>query len=172
MFGMGRSEEMVDLVDEGDRVVGVAPRSEVRSRNLLHREVAAICRNAAGAIYVHRRTETKDVFPSMHDMWVAGVVSSGETYAEAVRRELREELGISGAEPVFLFKHRYRDDHLNWWTEAFEVRWDGPIRHQPEEVAWGAFLPEAELLAKLDEWAFVPDGVDVFRRYLRERAER
>ena len=164
-------EEMVDLVDEDDRVVGVAPRSEVRSKNLLHREVAAICRNRAGAIYVHRRTETKDVFPGMYDMWVAGVVSSGETFGEAIRRELEEELGIAGAEPVFLFKHRYRDRKLNWWTEAFEVRWDGPIRHQPEEVAWGAYLSEPELVAKLDEWPFVPDGVEVFRRYLRERAE-
>src|SRR6266542_5461370 len=105
---MGQPEEMVDLVDEDDRVVGVAPRSEVRARNLLHREVAAICRNSAGAIYVHRRTDTKDVFPGLYDMWVAGVVSSGETYAQAVRRELEEELGITG-EPAFLFKHRYRD---------------------------------------------------------------
>ena len=52
------------------------------------------------------------------------------------------------------------------------MRWDGPIRHQPEEVAWGAYLSEAELVAKLDEWPFVPDGVEVFSRYLRERAER
>ena len=168
---MGQPEEMVDLVDEDDRVVGVAPRSEVRSKSLLHREVAAICRNRDGAIYVHRRTETKDVFPGMYDMWVAGVVSSGETYEGAVRRELEEELGIAGAEPTFLFKHRYLDRHLNWWTEAFEVRWDGPIRHQPEEVAWGAYLSEAELVAKLDEWPFVPDGVEVFRRYLKERAK-
>ena len=41
-------EEIVDLVDEEDHVLGKAPRHEVRARNLLHREVAAIVRNPVG----------------------------------------------------------------------------------------------------------------------------
>ena len=52
----------------------------------------------------------------------------------------------------------------------FEVVWDGPIRHQPEEVAWGAYLGEGELLAKLERWPFVPDGLEIYRRYLAGRA--
>jgi isopentenyldiphosphate isomerase len=162
-------EEMVDLVDEGDEVIGRASRREVRAGNLLHREIASLLRNGGGEIFVHRRTETKDVFPGMHDMFVAGVVASGETYGQAVLRELAEELGIEAAEPAFLFKTRYRDEHNNWWTCVYQVAWDGPIRRQESEVAWGEFMPEADLIAKLDEWPFVPDGLDVFRRYLSER---
>jgi len=162
------AEEIVDLVDEDDHVTGQAPRREVRARNLLHREVAAIVRNPRGEIYVHRRTETKDVFPGMYDMFVAGVVTSGESYEEAIRRELREELGIEHVEPTFLLKARYRDPDINWWTCCYEVVWSGPIRHQEDEIAWGRFMPEAELIAKLDELPFVPDGVVVFRRYLDE----
>jgi isopentenyldiphosphate isomerase len=164
------TEEIVDLVDEEDEVIGHAPRREVRAGNLLHREVAAIVRNAQGEIYVHRRTESKDVFPGMYDMFVAGVVKSGESYEDAVRRELGEELGIEGVEPAFLFKSRYADWDINWWTCGYEVVWDGPIRHQEEEIAWGGFLTEADLLAKLDVWPFVPDGLVAFRRYLDERA--
>jgi isopentenyldiphosphate isomerase len=162
------AEEIVDLVDEEDRVVGQAPRREVRTRNLLHREVAAIVRNRVGDIYVHRRTVTKDVFPDMYDMFVAGVVTSGESYEEAIRRELAEELGVQGVEPALLFKSRYRDPDINWWTCCYEVVWDGPVRHQEEEIAWGRFMPEGELTAKLDELPFVPDGLVVFRRYMDE----
>ncbi|HEV8650253.1 MAG TPA: hypothetical protein VG276_12800 [Actinomycetes bacterium] len=52
------------------------------------------------------------------------------------------------------------------WYAVFEVVWDGPIRHQAEEIAWGAFMPEDELVGVLDEWAFAPDGLEAFRRYL------
>ena len=165
------TDELVDVVDEGDRVVGQALRRDVRGRNLLHREVAAIVRNTGGEIFVHRRTETKDVFPGMYDMFVAGVVTSGEHYDEAIERELGEELGIEGVRPSFLFKTRYEDPAINWWTAVYEVVWDGPVRMQEDEIAWGAFMPQADLVAKLDAWPFVPDGLLVFRRYLREREE-
>jgi isopentenyldiphosphate isomerase len=165
------AEEMVDLVDEDDVVIGRAPRREIRARNLLHREVAAIVRNGRGEIYVHRRTDTKDVFPGMYDMFVAGVVASGETYEAAIRRELAEELGIEVTEPAFLFKARYRDQDIDWWACGYQVVWDGPIRHQEEEIAWGGFMAEEDLIARLDEWPFVPDGLVTFRRYLAERAD-
>ncbi|HEV8653455.1 MAG TPA: hypothetical protein VG276_29660 [Actinomycetes bacterium] len=58
--------EVVDLVDTQDRVVGRALRRDVRRDKLLHRGVAVLCRNQAGEIYVHRRTDTKDVFPTLH----------------------------------------------------------------------------------------------------------
>lgn len=119
-------EEIVDLVDEEDHVLGKAPRREIRARNLLHREVAAIVRNPVGEIYVHRRADTKDVFPGMYDMFVAGVVTSGESYDDAVRRELTEELGVRGVEPALLFKSRYHHADINWWTCCYEVIWDRP----------------------------------------------
>ena len=58
--------------------------------------------------------------------------------------------------PAFLFKSRYRDADVNWWTCVYEVVWDGPISHQEQEIAWGGFMPEADLIVKLDEWRFVP----------------
>jgi isopentenyldiphosphate isomerase len=162
-------EEIVDLVGENDEVTGRASRRSVRAGNLLHREIASIVRNGRREIFVHRRTETKDVFPGMYDMFVAGVVTSGETYEVAVRRELAEELGVEGVEPAFLFKSRYHDEENNWWACVYEVSWDGAVRLQDSEIAWGEFMPEADLIAKLDEWPFVPDGLEVFRRYFGGR---
>jgi isopentenyldiphosphate isomerase len=161
-------DEQVDLIDEQDRVIGRAGRRQVRRANLLHRGVGVVCRNSAGQIYVHRRTDSKDVFPGMYDASVGGVVASGERYQDAARRELAEELGIVGPEPSFLFMHRYRGAQVDTWNAVFEVVWDGPIVHQPEEIAWGAFLTEEELRWRLETgtWTFVPDGLELLRRYL------
>ena len=56
---------------------------------------------------MHRRTDTKDVFPGEYDMFVGGVVSAGESYDDSALREIGEELGIVGPTPEFMFMHRY-----------------------------------------------------------------
>lgn len=165
------AEEEGILVDEEDRPVGTAPRSEIRGRNLLHRGTAILCRDPAGRIFLHRRTDTKDVFPGLYDVFAGGMVSPGESYEESARRELSEELGIEGAELRLLFKHRYLGPENRLWTTVYEVIWDGPVRLQPEEIVSGEFVEEAELVERLDELPFVPDGLEVFRRYLAERAK-
>jgi isopentenyldiphosphate isomerase len=161
------AEEVGVLVDEGDRVVGTASRRDIRRKNLLHRGVAIIVRNPSGEIYVHRRTATKDVFPRMYDMVVGGMVTAGETYEETARRELAEELGVVGVEPAFLLKHRYRGDENNAWMSLFEVVWSGAIRHQEEEISWGAYMTHGEIVRKLDDWPFAPDHLEVFELYRR-----
>jgi isopentenyldiphosphate isomerase len=113
-------------VDERDEVVGTAPRGEIRAGNLLHRGVAILVQNPTGDVYVHRRTPTKDLFPGMYDMVVGGMVAAGESYEEAARRELSEELGVEPAEITSVLKHRYKGDRNNAWISLYEVPWAGP----------------------------------------------
>ncbi len=154
--------ELVDLVDEINRVVGQATRREVRRHNLLHRGVGIICFNSKGQVYVHRRTSTKDVFPDLYDMFVGGVVSSGESYEAAARREIAEELGIEGPNPEFLFAHLYIGDRNRSWIYVYQVVWDGSIRHQPEEVVWGSWVNADRIHSMVREVGFVPDGEEIF----------
>jgi mutator protein MutT len=153
------------LVDENDRVVGTAPRTEVRARNLLHRGIAILVRNSAGEIFVHRRTAMKDVFSSCYDMFIAGMVSAGETYEECALRELREELGISEAALEFLFKHYYIGPENHCWNAIFRTTWDGPIVTQPEEIEWGSFLAPETLTERIGQWEFTPDGLEAYERF-------
>lgn len=51
----------------------------------------------------------------------------------------------------------------------YEVLWNQPIQHRGEELAWGGFVPQPDLVATLAEWRFVPGGVEVFQRYLGQR---
>jgi 8-oxo-dGTP pyrophosphatase MutT (NUDIX family) len=169
---MSAADEILDVVDENDQVIGVAPRGRVYAEGLRHRCVFIQARDADGRLFVHRRTPTKLVFPSMYDMFVGGVVGAGESYAQAALREAEEELGVSGLpEPRFLFKFLYEDGAGHgWWSAVYEVRCELPVHPQVEEVAWHAFLPEPEVVAHLDDWEWVPDGLAAYQRLRAHRA--
>ncbi|MEV8596656.1 NUDIX domain-containing protein [Streptomyces sp. NPDC052012] len=168
---MSSADEILDIVDENDRVTGQAPRGEAYARGLRHRCVFVWVRDAAGRVFVHRRTPGKLVFPSLYDMFVGGVVGAGESYDEAALREAEEELGVSGLPaPRYLFKFLYDDGAgRTWWSAVYEVRCDLPVRPQAEEVAWHDFLAEAELRRRLAEWEWVPDGLAAYERLLAHR---
>jgi len=159
-------DEPLDLVDEKNRVIGWAHRRDVRARNLLHRGVGILCFNSSGQIYVHRRTPTKDIFPGMYDMFVGGTVNRGETYRNGAVREIREELGISGPKPFYLFTHLYLGERNRAWIQVYRVEWNGPIRHQKEEIDWGEWLEMERVLGLVREKPFVPDGLEIFGHYL------
>ncbi|MEV6961588.1 NUDIX domain-containing protein [Streptomyces sp. NPDC051207] len=169
---MSAADEILDVVDEHDRVVGRSPRGEVYARGLRHRCVFIQARDAQGRVFVHRRTPTKLVFPSLYDMFVGGVVGAGEAYDGAALREAEEELGVSGLpRPDFLFTFLYDDGAgASWWSAVYEVRCDLPVRPQAEEVAWYDFLPEAEVERRLTEWEWVPDGLAAYQRLKAFRA--
>jgi len=171
------AEEIIDIVDENDRVVGRSPRGEAYARGLRHRCAFILARDAGGRIFVHRRTAAKQVFPSLYDMFVGGVVGAGESYDEAALREAEEELGVNGLpRPEHVFTFLYDDEAgRSWWSAVYEVRCDRPVRPQPEEVAWWDFLSEAELERRLGEWEWAPGGVVAYQRlkaYRSGRAER
>lgn len=176
-MSVSSAEELLDVVDEHDEVVGRVRRGEVYARGLRHRCVFVLVRDAEGRVFVHRRTAAKLVFPSMYDMFVGGVVGAGESYDAAALREAEEELGVRGLpRPVPVLKFLYEDGpggRGSWWSWVYEVRCELPVAPQVEEVAWHAFLPEPELRARLGdgEWAWVPDGVAAWER-LRGRAGR
>jgi 8-oxo-dGTP pyrophosphatase MutT (NUDIX family) len=159
-------DELVDVVDEANRVVDVVPRRTMRELRLLHRCTYVLVLNAAGEVYVHRRTGSKDVYPGLLDVAAGGVNAAGEPYDECARREAEEELGVS-ARPTFRFLHRYEGPGGGVWGAAYDVRWDGPVRWQPEEVVWGAFVPAADVEDMAAREPFCPDGLEVFRRWRR-----
>ncbi|MFF9023265.1 NUDIX hydrolase [Streptomyces eurythermus] len=170
---MNPADEILDIVDEHDRVVDRRPRGEAYALGLRHRCVFVQTRDAAGRLFVHRRTATKLVFPSLYDMFVGGVVGAGESYDDAALREAEEELGVSGLpRPARLFKFLYDDGAGNsWWSAVYEVRCDLPVRPQAEEVQWHAFLPEEEVERRLGTWEWVPDGLAAYERLRAFRAE-
>ena len=167
---MSAADELVDVVDETDRVLRLATRAEMRRDNLLHRAVYILVRSSHGELFVHRRTTTKDVYPGYWDVTVGGVVGAGEDYETAARRELAEEIGVECESVEPLFAVRYQDVSTQLVGRAYLARHDGPVRLQAEEIAYGSFVTLAEAERIIRNEACCPDGVQVLRRYLAERA--
>ena len=163
------AEEQVAVLDEAGAVIGVRPRSEVRRHNLRHAATAVLLRRSDGRIHVHRRSPDKDWQPSVHDAAAGGVLKAGEEPDPAAVRELAEELGVTGVPLTPLFTLRYDEGNggLRSHLFAFEARHDGPVHHQPEEVADGGWMPLPELRARLADpaWPFVPDGRLLIERW-------
>jgi 8-oxo-dGTP pyrophosphatase MutT (NUDIX family) len=159
---------MVAILSDDNVVIDAQPRSVTRRDNLRHSATGVLVRNAAGDIYVHRRTDTKDVYPACYDFMAGGVIVAGEDPYDAVVRELAEELSISGAELTKLPEGDYADDFTNYHAYLYTCVWDGPVTHQPEEVAWGAWMTPAELVRRLAEWPFVPDTTALLGSHIRD----
>jgi len=162
------AEEIIDVVDEHDRVVGRLPPAQVYARRLTHRCVFVLVRDGTGRVLVHRRTDDKLTYPGRYDMFVGGVVGAGESYDAAAAREAAEELGVSTPDsPRFLFRFRYRDPTFgSWWSAVYELRHDGPVHPQESEIAWHGWVTEAELDRMRAELDWTPDGVEAYERLL------
>lgn len=168
------ADEVVALYDEAGQVVGSAPRSVMRARNLRHAASSVVVRDRRGRVYLHRRTETKDVYPGLLDFAAGGVVLAGEDPRDGAVREVEEELGVSGEPLVELAPVDYSDDHTRYRAFRFVTSWDGPIRWQPEEVSWGEWVPVDDLLRRITDEpdSLVPDSVAVWTAVLRDWSAR
>lgn len=87
------TEEILDLVNEADEVIGNLSRKEVYKKDLHNfRAVHVFLVNEDGKIWIPRRVASKQFWPSALDYSAAGHVESGESYDESFRREVAEEL--------------------------------------------------------------------------------
>ncbi|HEY8664717.1 MAG TPA: NUDIX domain-containing protein [Propionibacteriaceae bacterium] len=153
---------MVAIYDPDDPdggVVGTAPRDVMRAENLPHGATAVLVRRSTGEIYVHRRADTKDLWPGRHDCAVGGVLQAGEDPDEAAVRELAEELGIEGAVLTPLVRRWYSDADTCYFAYAYVTTWDGAVRFADGEVADGWWEEPSVLYDRLQDpsWPFVPD---------------
>ncbi len=157
--------ELVERVDELDRVLGVVDRAEAERRRWMHRIATTICRDPTRRILVLRRAEQLTRFPGHYDVMVGGAVDVGESYEDAAARELSEELG-AGVPVRFMFKFLCRDGVSPVWFGVHEAVITEPLVPDPSEIAWHAWLTELELREVVDRWPFVPGGREAVRRYL------
>lgn len=158
------SGEQVQIVDRLNRPTGVVPRSVMRRQALTHRASYILVFNAAGELFLQKRTLTKDIYPGYWDVAAGGVVLAGESYEGSAKRELAEELGITGVSLTFLFDHYYEDAANRVWGRIFECCHEGPFILQAEEIDYGCFMPVVEALNLSLEEPFTPDGVEILRK--------
>ena len=159
---MGQNlDELFDVVDERDRVVGQATRREVHAHGLRHRAVHLLVVNGAGRVFLQKRSRQKDIFPGAWDSSAAGHVGAGEDYDGTAVRELAEELGWKLPEQTVnsgvgatrrpmqrMFRIESCVETGQEFVWVYRVAAEGPFTLQADEIERGDWFAPAEI----DRW--------------------
>jgi isopentenyldiphosphate isomerase len=148
-YPVNQLEERFDVVDADDCVLHTESRAVVHREKLMHRAVHVFVFNAAGQLYLQRRSLTKDSAPGKWVSSCSGHVDSGEDYDAAAPRELGEEIGLydpEGLERMFKeFPCKQTGYEFVW---VYRCHAEGPFDLDPVEVSEGQWID----VKHLNDW--------------------
>lgn len=158
-------EEWFPLVNEEGETIGKATRKECHSGSKqLHPVIHLHIFNDAGELYLQKRSMSKDIQPGRWDTAVGGHIDYGETVEEALRREVREELGITYFNPQFIIRYVFESAIEKELVHTFRTVYQGSIHPDAEELAGGRFWTLDEIKANLGKQVFTPNFEQEFRK--------
>ena len=162
-------KELFPVVTEQGEVIGSATRGECHSGSrLLHPVVHLHVFNSRGEIYLQKRPEWKDIQPGKWDTAVGGHVDYGETPAEALQREVREELGITEFMPQFVDMYVFDSRRERELVYVHRTTYDGPVRPSQNELDGGRFWSTAEIRAAIGQGILTPNFESEYQRCFPE----
>lgn len=151
------SEEIFPIVDQEGNTIGKATRGECHGGSkLLHPVVHLHVYDPDGRLYLQKRPDWKDIQPGKWDTAVGGHVDYGEDVASALRREAREELGITGFEPEHLVTYVFESDRERELVNVFRTVFHGAVVPS-DELAGGRFWAPDEIESSLGKGIFTPN---------------
>lgn len=153
------------VVNDSDVIVGMLSKKDAYERRAMLRSVQIFLFDCSGRLLVQRRALTKLRFPGYYCASVAGHVEPGESYEDAAKRELKEEIGVIES-LTFLIKEKTPIGENEYAMMAhFCIVSDSPIVPQKEELCDAQFFifEEIEEMIKKGE-LFTPSFLFSFQR--------
>ncbi len=118
-------EEILDLVDESDQVIGEVTKSEANQKpGLLHRESGVLLYTEDGRLLLQQRSLKKQVSPGTWEVSCAGHVTKGLAPLAAAHMELKEELGFD-TELRFVEKYKVSLPNETHFTYFYLGKYSG-----------------------------------------------
>ena len=164
---MDNKNEMFPLVDYDGNILGSITRGEAHSGSkLLHPVVHLHLFNSKGELYLQKRPEWKDIQPGKWDTACGGHIDLGEDVDTALRREVREELGITNFEPSFIKKYVFESSRERELVYVHTANYDGPVCPSAQELDGGRFWPVAEIEANIGKGVFTPNFENEYKQVI------
>lgn len=150
-------EEMFPVVDEEGNITGAASRGECHSGSkLLHPVVHLHLFNSKGELYLQRRPLWKDIQPGKWDTAVGGHVDLGESVEMALRREVREELGVTDFVPETLTHYVFESARERELVFVHKTVYDGEVKPS-DELDGGRFWSLDEIRQAVGKEILTPN---------------
>ncbi len=166
---MHMAEELLEIVDDQNKVIGIACRSDIHKKHLKHRSVHIFVFNSAGKLFLQKRVHTKDEFPGYFDSSAAGHVNPAESYHDAAARELKEELGINAQ--VEKVSELPASQATRWeFVWFYQAVTNDAVQPNPEEIADGKFysLDDIQRCLLENDDKFTPSFQMLFDIYVQQ----
>ncbi len=95
MIKKSPKNEMLEVVDNNDSVIGLENRVKIHKEGLLHREIHIWFFTSNAEIIFQHRAKDKDTYPNKLDATVGGHVEPNMSYEETAVKECKEETGVN-----------------------------------------------------------------------------
>lgn len=165
--------EYFEIVDGSDQVIGMALRSECHGNpRLIHRVAHVLIFDDQGRLLLQKRSLSKDVQPGKWDTSVGGHLDPGESYEEAAKREMFEELGISGLPLIFLHQYQMRNSFESENVTTFTLCHNGPFTPSLVEIDEIRFWTAEEIEVSLKSTLLTPNFEDEWARWKNHQKVR
>lgn len=159
-------EEIFPIVNAMGEVVGRATRGECHSgSHLLHPVVHLHVFNSKGEVYLQKRPEWKDIQPGKWDTAVGGHIDYGETPEEALKREVREELGITDFQSERIGMYVFNSQRESELVYVNRTVYDSAIYPSADELEGGKFWTIDEILEAIGNQILTPNFESEFQRF-------
>ncbi|SFS88152.1 Isopentenyldiphosphate isomerase [Zhouia amylolytica] len=107
-------DEYVDILDDKGNYTGKSLlKSEAHQLGLFHPTIHVWLYTTIGEVLIQKRVATKNTFPGLWDVSVAGHISAGESILTSAIREVEEELGLklNESELLKIGTHKHISTH-------------------------------------------------------------
>jgi len=168
------SEEVFDVVNERDEVIGRQTRREVHRTGLKHRAIHVFVFNSRGEVFLQKRSMSKDSSPGLWDSSASGHLDCGEDYDACVVRELHEEIGLNvNTCPRRLFKVNACEQTGQEFVWLYQCASEGPFTLHPEEIERGEWFTPERVTAWVKERPqdFAPAFMLLWTRFVASASE-
>ncbi len=142
-------DELADLVDSGDNVIGQEWRSVAYKKDMIHqlRSVWFFIKNDKGQLWIARRAAHKSSYPLGLDGSAVGLVAAGETYDQSVKREVIEELNIDlDVQPFTLLGYGFAIGMTFAHVHVYQMISNDAPNFNKDDIVEGLWLYPEELI--------------------------